>query len=129
MKPLPHQHALGREGEEVAAAYLVKKGFRLVQRNYRGRHGEIDLIAWDKGVLVFVEIKTSGSTRFGAPETWVTARKQKRIARTALAYIHQNHLEHTDIRFDVVAIELRSGHHEVRHIANSFWMPDMEGYF
>ncbi len=123
------KYLLGKQGEEMAAEYLTAKGFRVVKCNYRGTHGEIDVIAWERETLVFVEIKTSKSSRYGAPETWVTPRKQKRMARTALKFIHENHLEHSAVRFDVVAIDLGSGKRDIRHIVNAFWMPDMGGYF
>jgi putative endonuclease len=123
------QQRVGREGEARAARYLQELGYEIIQRNFRTRRGEIDLIARDGKVLVFVEIKTCSSDSFGRPETWVTPLKQRRIAGAALTWIHQNHCENEDCRFDVVAIDLRRTAGGLEHIRNAFWMPDMAGRF
>ena len=122
------QQRVGREGEERAALYLQQNGFEIIARNFRTRHGEIDLIARERGVVVFVEIKTCSSDAFGRPESWVTPLKQRRIAGAALHWIHQNHCENQDCRFDVIAIDLRESG-GLQHIRNAFWMPDMAGRF
>ncbi len=129
MDQLNRPHRVGKEGEELAARYLVQRGCVIEARNFRTRRGEIDLIIRDGGVLVFVEIKTCSSDSFGRPETWVTLRKQRRIAGAALTWIHQNHCENDDCRFDVIAIDLRQGESGLQHISNAFWMPNMEGRF
>jgi putative endonuclease len=72
---------LGQEGEERAAQFLVQKGYRILERNYRTRSGEIDLIALHKDEVVFVEVKTRTSDAFGAPELAVNPRKQGRMIR------------------------------------------------
>jgi len=123
------QQRVGREGEDQAARYLQQLGCTVVARNFRTRRGEIDLIVRDQGVLVFVEIKTCSSDAFGRPESWVTPRKQRRVAGAALTWIHQNHCEDQDCRFDVIAIDLRRAEGGLQHIRNAFWMPDMDGRF
>lgn len=123
------QQRVGREGEDQAARYLQQLGCTVVARNFRTRRGEIDLIVRDQGVLVFVEIKTCSSDAFGRPESWVTPRKQRRVADAALTWIHQNHCEDQDCRFDVIAIDLRRAEGGLQHIRNAFWMPDMDGRF
>ena len=84
---------LGRWGESFAAEYLRKNHYTVVAANYRCRFGEIDLIAWDKSVLCFVEVKTRTNTQMGLPREYVTAGKQARIRKTALFYLCDNGLD------------------------------------
>ena len=112
---------LGREGEDRAAKFLAKRGYRILERNYRTRSGEIDLIALDRGVVVFVEVKTRTSNAFGAPELAVTPQKQKRMLKAALGYMKYKKLHQVPCRFDVVAISGAAGP-EVELIQNAFEM-------
>ena len=109
---------LGRQGEDRAAVYLAGKGYRILERNYSTRNGEIDLIALHEGEVVFVEVKTRTSNAYGAPELAVNARKQMRMVKAALAYIKYKKLHQMPCRFDVVAI---SGQ-EVQVIRNAVEM-------
>ena len=77
-------------GEALVADYLREKGYKLAAHSYRCRFGEIDLIAWDKSVLCFVEVKTRTNTQMGLPREYVTAGKQARIRKTALFYLCDN---------------------------------------
>ena len=95
---------LGREGEDRAARYLSGRGYRILERNYRTRNGEIDLIALHRGEVVFVEVKTRTSDAFGAPELAVTPQKQRKMIKAALGYIKYKKLHQVPCRFDVVAI-------------------------
>ncbi len=92
------------KGETLAGKFLKKKGFKILKRNHVGIYGEIDIIAYDKGVICFVEVKTRQSEFFGPPELAVTREKKKKIIRTALNYLVINHVEDVDYRFDVVSI-------------------------
>jgi len=112
---------LGREGEDRAAKFLAKRGYRILERNYRTRSGEIDLIALDRGVVVFVEVKTRTSDAFGAPELAVTPQKQQRMLKAALGYMKYKKLHQVPCRFDVVAISGAAGP-EVELIQNAFEM-------
>lgn len=96
----------GTIAESRAAAYLSEKGVRIVEKNFRNRHGEIDLIGHHDGYLVFFEVKYRSSNRNGYPEAAVNYYKQKQICQVATYYrcIHQIELQ-TPIRYDVVAIE------------------------
>jgi putative endonuclease len=108
----------------LAAAYLQQQGYRIQHQNYRCRYGEIDIIAWDKETLVFVEVKTKGHLRFGAPQSMVDWRKQQKLTRVAMAYVQQQALDHTMLRFDVVAIVLAAdGRPEVTHLPAAFSPP------
>lgn len=112
---------LGKEGEDRAARFLVKQGYRILERNYSTRSGEIDLIALHDGVVVFVEVKTRTSAAYGAPELAVTPRKQQRMVKAALGYIKYKKLHQVPCRFDVVAIASER-EQELELIQNAFEM-------
>lgn len=112
---------LGREGEDHAARFLMKRGYRILERNYSTPQGEIDLIALDRDHVVFVEVKTRTSNAFGAPELAVNRRKQRRMIKAALGYIKFKKLHQVPCRFDVVAISKAAGE-EVELIQNAFEM-------
>ena len=117
------QANVGRAGEEIATAFLLDLGFTVLTRNYRKRFGEIDIIAEDGEVLVFVEVKTRRSDRFGSPFEAVHARKQQRMAKAALAYIGSNGQHDRAARFDVIAVRLKQdAPPQIEHIRNAFDM-------
>lgn len=95
---------LGREGEELAKRFLLSKGYKIVKRNFRAPFGEIDLIAYQKKVLVFIEVRTKTSSNFGAPEESISLNKKKKISRLASFYLKAKRLNKIDCRFDVVGI-------------------------
>jgi putative endonuclease len=111
----------GQQGEACALHYLQQQGYRIQCRNYRCRQGEIDIIAWDGATLVFVEVKSKGQLRFGAPQGMVDWRKQQKLTRVAMAYVQQQGLHNTAVRFDVVAIVFPpGGTPEVTHLPAAF---------
>jgi putative endonuclease len=95
---------LCKKGEALAGKILKKKGYKILKRNYVSKYGEIDIVAYDNGIICFVEVKTRQSENYGPPELAVTKEKRKRIVRTALNYLTINNIEDTDCRFDVVSI-------------------------
>ncbi len=99
----------GKEGEELALKFLKRSGYRIVERNYRCRYGEIDIIARDGEVLVFVEVKARTSGAFGLPVESVDARKQRHIINASTEYLARNGLTDTPARFDVVSVEMDGG--------------------
>jgi putative endonuclease len=103
----------GRDGEEQAASFLVSRGYKIVERNYRTSRGEIDIIARHKGVLVFIEVKSRKNSYFGAPSEAVDYKKQRRIRNTARHYLAKYALPEALCRFDVVSIERETGLVEV----------------
>jgi len=113
---------IGEIGEQIAADFLTKKGYRIVERNYRAGRGEIDIIAWvHDRLLVFVEVKTRNSELFGGPEGAVTAAKQNRLLRTAGFYMESIGYD-WEIRFDVIAVMFDHGAlRELRHIEDAFF--------
>lgn len=111
----------GDEGEDIAVEFLLKKGFEIIERNYRFEKGEIDIIAKDKNEIVFIEVKTRKSLEFGLPEFSITNGKIKQLKRIASAYLWEKEIYETDCRFDVVAIlMLDSSHPEINHLENAF---------
>jgi putative endonuclease len=95
---------LGLFGEDHAVKYLKKNGYRIIERNYSNKLGEIDIVAKEKGTIVFVEVKTRNSTLFGSPKEAVHLQKQKKISKVALAWLKQHNKMGEKARFDVVAI-------------------------
>ncbi|MFT5728648.1 MAG: putative endonuclease [Desulforhopalus sp.] len=112
---------LGQKGEKQAAKYLKKKGYKLVTANYRCQYGEIDLIARDADILIFIEVKTRTSTDFGDPAAAVDYRKQQQISKVAHHYLVTHHNDDVDARFDVISILSPNGKMtEIEHITNAF---------
>ena len=109
---------IGKMGEELAWKFLKKAGYRLLERNYRSGHQEIDLICRDGDYIVFVEVKARSSTRFGTPAASITGRKQAFLRKAALAYLTEQSLTEQPARFDAVEVFLPEG--IVRHIPNAF---------
>ncbi|MCR4401886.1 MAG: YraN family protein [Firmicutes bacterium] len=99
--------SLGVLGEELAANYLESVGFVVLERNFRRKTGEIDVVARDGDTVVFVEVKTRRSGRFGWAVEQVTAGKRRRLVRTALAYVVERGMAGAECRFDVVAVDIR----------------------
>jgi putative endonuclease len=110
----------GSWGEDTAAKYLVDKGYEIKDRNVRTKYGEIDILAQQGGVLVFVEVKTRNSTAFGFPEESVTQLKQQHLQDAAQEYL-QLHPEQTgEWRIDVISVlRISSNEPEIAHIENA----------
>jgi putative endonuclease len=104
----------GRQSEIDGAAHLRSLGLRVVASGYRTRSGELDLIAWDGNVLVFVEVKALHSS--APPEDAVGLRKQRRIMRAAQSYIRQYRLQEVSYRFDILAVSVRPGERPEFHL-------------
>ncbi len=118
-----NRKGLGNRGEETAAAYLEQKGYAILERQYRTPVGEIDLIAREGKTLVFVEVKTRRSARYGQPSAAVGWEKQRRIIRGAMWYMmnRQRQREAPLCRFDVVEVYATPDNAwKVRHLENAF---------
>jgi putative endonuclease len=104
-----HNQVLGRWGEDVAVGYLKNNAYKILARNYRTRHGEIDIVAEKEGAIIFVEVKLRSSIEFGFPEDAVTPRKQAHLLQAAEKYF----IDHPDSpetwQFDIVAITRHPG--------------------
>jgi putative endonuclease len=99
------RHRLGTWGETLALQHLQAIGYSILERNWRSAEGEIDLVAQDGDVVVFVEVKTRTSRAFGSPEESITRRKRTRLQRAAEAYLEANGLLDALWRIDIVAID------------------------
>ena len=110
------------EGE--AARHLKEAGYEIVERNYRTRAGEIDLIARKDNLLIFVEVKMRSSEAFGRPEEAIDSKKQKKIIEIAQVYLAEHPCPGCDIRFDVIAISGEGPHRRIEHIENAFWVEE-----
>ena len=113
--------AFGAHGEAVASAALARRGYRIVERNYRSRWGELDVVAYDGDTLVFVEVKARRGAQFGDPAFAVDRRKQRRLVRLAQQYLSRRRLGEPLCRFDIVVVDERSeGPPRVDVITNAF---------
>ena len=117
-----YRQKIGQWGEDLAAAYLIKKGYSILEKNYRAERGEIDVIAQDGDMIVFVEVKSSSHNGFGEPEARVDKKKQRQIGKVAAAYLSNHNLNDVDCRFDVIAIQRIDGIEEIKHIQDAFWL-------
>ena len=100
----PRTLPLGERGEQAAARFLRRLGYTIIARHHRDRMGEIDLIVTDGHRLIFVEVKTRRSACYEHPSEAVDLRKQRRVTRTARAFLKQHQLVRTPVRFDIVAV-------------------------
>jgi putative endonuclease len=116
---------LGKTGEELAADYLEKNGYRILARNYKTRLGEIDIVALDKDTICFVEVKARLSDEFGLPQEAVSFFKQRQISKAALIFIKKNNLLDKKARFDVVSIRYAGGIPKITLIKNAFELDEV----
>ena len=118
---LNNNQKFGEKSESIAARYLeTKMGYKILEKNFRTKIGEIDIIAKDGGTLVFVEVKARRSSFYGNPKYAITFKKQKKISMAALYYLKTRKLSNTKARFDVVAINFSKKLPEIEIIKNAF---------
>ena len=117
---LNRQQQFGKKSERLAADFLKRTGYRILETNYRSKLGEIDIIAKEKDTLVFVEVKARNTSRFGSPKAAVTPAKQRKISMVALDYLKRSGQTEASARFDVVAIDTASGKIDIEVIKNAF---------
>lgn len=114
------RRALGAKGEDVAAGYLEGLGYRIVERNFRCPLGEIDVVAQTGGTVVFCEVKTRRSARWGEPSEAVNPSKQARIRRLGAVWLAERAVRARDVRFDVVSITWHDQGPSVAHLIGAF---------
>jgi len=113
--------SVGKRGEHIAEAYLQGQGFAILEKNYRGKTGEIDIVARDGDTIVFVEVKTRRNMAYGPPQLAVTPFKQRQISRTALTWLSHRKKANVLARFDVIAIIVPDQEApRIEHIRNAF---------
>ncbi len=114
-----NSRSAGKKGEDLACKFLKKDKYKILEKNFSCRQGEIDIIAEDrKRVLCFVEVKARSREDFGLPAEAVTHRKQKKLLATAFVYLENKNIQSTDMRFDIVSVDLTS--EEINIIKNAF---------
>jgi putative endonuclease len=115
------RRALGQWGEDLAVRHLERQGLEVLDRNWRCREGELDIVARDGGCLVFVEVKARSGTGYGEPAEAVSLRKARRIHVLAAKWLSEQRPEgRWDVRFDVVSILRTRGLPEVLHLRGAF---------
>ncbi|HOK63055.1 MAG TPA: YraN family protein [Soehngenia sp.] len=110
---------IGDEGEKLVLDYLKSNNYKVIFHNYRNQIGEIDIIAMDKDILAFIEVKTRNSNIYGRPSEAVDKRKQFKIIKTSLLYIQINKLNNVQIRYDVAEV-YPSDNNKIIYIKNAF---------
>ena len=114
------QQKFGERGENLAVWYLEKNGYKIIEQNYRNQMGEIDIIAREKKTIVFVEVKSRRSIRYGSPKLAVTPKKQRKISMVALYYLKTTRQIDSKARFDVVAITSNRDEPRIEIVKNAF---------
>lgn len=107
---------IGKFGEDEALKYLKQKGYKILERNFSCKRGEIDIIAIDKNEIVFIEIKSRRSLEYGLPSEAVTKYKLKHIYKTAEYYLYIRNLEKEDVRIDVIEIYIKDKGIIINHL-------------
>lgn len=107
-KPIYKRHITGGFGENEATKYLIKKGYKIIAKNFLCKFGELDIIAKDKNEICIIEVKTRTSSLYGQPAEAVNNIKKKHLMRTAQYYLIKNKLENEFIRFDVIEVFLNN---------------------
>jgi putative endonuclease len=110
----------GERGETLAARYLKRSGYKIIEQNYRTKLGEIDIIARENKTIVFIEVKSRRSIRYGSPKWAVTPDKQRRISKVALYYLKTTEQSDIKARFDVVAITSNRDQPQIEIVKNAF---------
>lgn len=113
------RHELGRNGENVACEFLIQSGYEILERNYRSKIGEIDIIAKEKDEIIFVEVKTRGQELYGTPGESVTKCKKTHIYHVAEYYLMEKNIENKFCRIDVIEIYKKNNKYLINHIKNS----------
>ena len=114
------QQKFGLKGEALAARYLKKNGYKILEQNYRTKLGEIDIIATENKTIVFVEVKSRKSIRYGSPKWAVTPQKQRKISMVALHYLKITRQSDAKARFDVVALTSNRDEPQIEIVKNAF---------
>ena len=117
--PVSAHTQLGRQGEEAAAAYVAGLGWTVLARNWRGAHGELDVIAQDGETVIFVEVKARRSAALDEAFARVDKRKQQHLALTAEEYLEAHGLTDSPWRIDVIAVRFGGGAPEIEHVQDA----------
>lgn len=116
------KHEIGKVGENLSCKYLEANNYKILEKNYRCRQGEVDIIAYDKlkNETVFIEVKTRTNLRYGSPAEAVGTKKQNHIINVSKFYIYKNKINNAKIRFDVIEVLINNSKYEINHIQKAF---------
>lgn len=112
---------IGNIGEDLALSFLIQNGYKILEKNFRTNFGEIDIIAQKRNTIVFIEVKTRTSIKYGYPYEAVNYRKQQKIKKVSQSYIKLNNLRNFQYRFDIIEVFI-NGNYKINHIENAFWV-------
>ena len=110
------RHILVQKGEDIAVKYLENIRYKILERNFMCRQGEIDVIALDKDYIVFIEIKSRTNTDYGLPSESVTKKKIEHILKVAKYYLYIRNLEHQNVRIDAIEVYIKENKYHINHI-------------
>jgi len=113
--------SIGNKGEELAIEYLIENNYRILEKNFRSKIGEIDIVAKINEIVVFVEVKTRSSLEYGYPYEAVGRTKKHKIAKTANSYIMMRNLKETQFRFDIIEVYFNR-EKNINHFIDAFWI-------
>jgi putative endonuclease len=123
LKPTPinlmNNQSFGKKGEDLATEFLIEEGYDILERNWRFKHIEIDIIARNKHLLIIAEVKTRSGNSYGEPSTAVDIRKQRALIVAAEHYVYAHNLD-LDVRFDIISIIIGNGRTALEHIKEAF---------
>jgi putative endonuclease len=117
---MAYHNDLGKEGENLAASFLLKNGYEILERNFIFQKAEIDIIAQKGKDLIIVEVKTRNSTFFGDPQDFVTSSKIKLLVKAANEYVISNNLD-VEVRFDIISVIKNKQVEQIEHFENAFY--------
>jgi putative endonuclease len=117
---MAQHNELGKKGEDLAVDYLISKGYKIIERNYRFDKAEVDIMAQKLTTLAIIEVKTRSSTDFGNPQDFVKPKQIQRFVKAVDEYVTLNNLN-VEIRFDIIAIVKNKTAFNIEHIKNAFY--------
>lgn len=117
---MAQHNTLGTLGEDEAAAFLLKQGYTILQRNYRYQKAEVDILARKEDILAVVEVKTRSTLDFGSPQDFVKPKQIKRLVTAVDAYILANNLD-VEVRFDIIALVKTAKGFDLEHLQDAFY--------
>ncbi|WP_282122762.1 YraN family protein [Algibacter mikhailovii] len=117
---MAQHNELGKKGEQLAVDFLLKKGYDIVERNYRFDKAEVDIMALKHDTLAIIEVKTRSTSAFGNPQDFVKPKQIERLVKAVDAYINTNELD-VEVRFDIIGIVKENNQFKMEHIKNAFF--------
>ena len=117
---MAQHNELGKKGEELAVGFLLKKGYEILERNYRFQKAEVDIIAQIKDTIAIVEVKTRSTVDFGNPQDFVKPKQIQRLVKAVDEYVNANGLD-VEVRFDIIAIVKENKQFKIEHLEDAFY--------